>query len=176
MYSVYCVTNKITNKKYIGITSRDPFIRFNEHCYQSKSRPNISLLSSDMKIYDIKNFDLEILESNIKEDLIDEKERYYIKRYNTLFPNGYNKSTGGIKGHDLNEISRKILSEKGSGINNSRCKNMILQYDLNRNLISKYGSAREAGRALGHESKYHSIINHLKSDHIYDGYIWEYEQ
>ena len=31
MYSLYKITNLLNNKVYIGVTSRDPEIRFSEH-------------------------------------------------------------------------------------------------------------------------------------------------
>jgi group I intron endonuclease len=151
-YKVYCITNIITNKKYIGITSRNIKTRFREHCRSNKLLTHEAIIE-----YGEENFTIEILEDNIQESEIDEKERYYINKYNTLFPFGYNKSTGGIHGKDLNVISKKLLSIKGSGINNSRCNKYIQQYDLNGNLLNKFGSTREAARYLGDESKYRGI-------------------
>lgn len=44
--------------------------------------------------YGIENFNFEILEECSKNELND-KERYYIQKYNTLAPNGYNLQKGG---------------------------------------------------------------------------------
>ena len=171
-YTAYFINNKILNKKYIGITSRDPKIRFMEH-YSSQQ----TLVGKDMNIFGKRNFELLILEENISEKDKDYKERYYISLYDCLYPNGYNKSTGGIKGKDLNEISKKQLSESSIGINNSRCNQYIEQYDLEGNLLNIFGSAREAARFLGNESKYRSILYCLnRKNKKYDNYIWKYKE
>lgn len=46
--------------------------------------------------YGIENFQIDILEENIEKELIDIKEQYYINLYNTMAPNGYNLTEGGI--------------------------------------------------------------------------------
>lgn len=174
-YTAYCITNKITGKKYVGVTSRDPKIRFMEHCSHRKNLN--SIVGINVNLYGKDNFELSILEENISEELRDEKERFWINRLDCLFPNGYNKATGGIKGHDLNEISRRKLSESGIGINNSKCDRYILQYDFKGNLLNKFGSAREAARYLGNEDKYRSISYALQGDTKYAyGFIWKYEE
>lgn len=49
-------------------------------------------------ILDNWNFDFEVLEECNKDELND-KEIYYIDFYNTLYPNGYNKTKGGNNPH-----------------------------------------------------------------------------
>lgn len=173
IFTIYSVTNKVTGKKYIGQTKRNPKERFMEHCTSTKK----SLLSLNIDFYGKENFQLNILESGIlTAQEADQKERYYIEKQNSLFPSGYNKSTGGVKGKDLNEISKERLSESGKGILNSRCNNYILQYDIEGNFINRYGSAREAARALGDESKHSGISYCLKGKYKYAyGFIWKYE-
>ena len=171
IFKVYCITNLINNHKYIGITSRSLKIRFSEHCCHP-----CTLIYDAVKKYGKENFIIELIEDNVPNDLIDEKERYYINKYNTLKPNGYNLSTGGISNKDVNEETRQHLKEINLGINNPRCNKYILQYDLNNNFIAKYGSAREAGRALGNENKYRAILNCLnKKTKTSQGYTWKYE-
>ncbi len=172
IFKVYCITNLINNKKYIGITSRDIHIRFQEHCTHKHT-----LVYEAVKKYGKENFKNEIIENNISSKKIDERERYFIKIYDTLVPNGYNLSTGGISNKNLNEESRKRLSEMNMGIKNPRCKNYILQIDKNtQEILNKFGSAREAARFLGNESKNVNINYCLrgKTKTAY-GYIWKYE-
>lgn len=42
----------------------------------------------------------------ISQEEIDEREREYIKKYNSLSPNGYNFDTGGSNGREWSEVSR----------------------------------------------------------------------
>lgn len=173
IFTIYAITNKITGKKYIGQTTRDPKERFIEHCNPNRK----SVLSLNIGLYGKENFTFETLESGIiTEQEADQKERYYIEKENSLFPNGYNKSTGGIKGKDLNKISKTKISEAGKGILNSRCNRHILQYDMNGNFINRYGSSREAAHALGNETYYRSILYCLNGKYKYAyGFIWKYE-
>lgn len=177
IYTIYKVTNKITGKSYIGQTTRTVKERFTEHC---SSRHN-TMLHTNIKLYGKKNFEVSILEQNIESNILaDEKERFYIKQENTLFPNGYNKATGGVKGHNLNEHSRKKLSESGKGILNSRCNKYVLQYDLDGNFINKYGSAKEAARLLGFSDDHRKASAILACLHNKSktslGFKWKYEE
>lgn len=47
-----------------------------------------------MRHYGFNNFDFEILEECKRSDL-NEREKYYIRELNTLYPNGYNRTPGG---------------------------------------------------------------------------------
>ena len=172
IFQVYCITNLINNKKYIGITSRNIKIRFQEHCSHKRT-----LIYNAVQKYGKENFKIETLEKNISKEEIDDRERYFIKKYNTLVPNGYNLSTGGISNKDLNEQTKKRLSEMNMGIKNPRCNNYILQIDKETGeILNKFGSGREAARFLGNEGKNVSINYCLrgKQKTAY-GYIWKYE-
>lgn len=72
-FCVYKITNLVNGKIYIGITKRNPKIRFNEHLSNKKE-----LLYKAKKKYGRENFSLEIIEDNISEDVINNKEKYYI--------------------------------------------------------------------------------------------------
>jgi group I intron endonuclease len=108
IYSVYCFTNKINNKKYIGITSNVKR-RYNQH-RKAASRAVVFCLA--IKKYRFENFDFLILEENIS--LKDAKllERQFIKELNCMVPNGYNRTEGGDSSvkHSLETI--KKIKEK----------------------------------------------------------------
>jgi group I intron endonuclease len=86
---IYIITNDINSKVYIG-QSNDPKHRFNQHC-----RPNSdnSLIDLAIQKYGKEHFTMSILEGPIKN--YNEREKYYILKYNSLRPNGYNILEGG---------------------------------------------------------------------------------
>lgn len=173
IFFVYKITNLINNKIYIGITKRDPKIRLNEH-FSNKNE----LLYKAKEKYSKNNFLLEIVESNISEDMIDEKERYYIQLYNSLVPNGYNLSQGGFSNKSISEQGKQKLREYNLGINNPRCNKYILMIDKEtKKILNKFGSTREAARFLGNENKYRSIAYCLSGKFkTSQGYLWKYEE
>jgi len=86
--SVYCIENRINNKKYIGITTRSLQKRFNEHCKAE------SAIGKAIKKYKKENFIYyELDRASTRQDLM-ELEKYYIAKYKT-FKDGYNATIGG---------------------------------------------------------------------------------
>lgn len=169
-YKIYKITNIINNKVYIGQTKRNPRTRYNEHLR------NEEILKYAGEKYGRENLILEIIEENLSQAEANEKEKIYIKVYNSLVPYGYNLSEGGLS-TTISEEGRLKLSQRHSGINNPRCGKKIIQYDLNGNKINEFGSAREAGRFLGNENKYRSISNCLSGKTKSSlGFIWKYEE
>lgn len=87
---IYKITNIINNKSYIGQTI-DIERRFKEHCYNYQ-KDYISLINQAIKKYGKENFKIEELYFGTD---YNNKEKEYIKFYNTLVPNGYNIQKGG---------------------------------------------------------------------------------
>lgn len=115
MKYIYRITNKINGKSYIGQTTKTPEIRFHQHFLKSKK--SNTLLSKAIRKYGIENFELEILEKIEDEKIsLDEREKYYIKFYET-YMNGYNLTEGGnLFDENSNPVykeeCRKKISEK----------------------------------------------------------------
>lgn len=110
--TIYCITNKINGKKYVGQTIRDLAVRFNEHCFDDRSN---SKIHQAIKKYGWQNFKCEVLEELEPEEL-DERERYYIKEWNLQDDKyGYNILSGG----QIEKPSKKLLVvENGLIFNN----------------------------------------------------------
>lgn len=88
---IFSITNKLNGKQYIGQT-----INLYPRWKQIKTESNTkqSELYNDIREYGIKNFQFKIIEK-CPIYLLNEKQKYYIALYNTLQPNGYNKTSGG---------------------------------------------------------------------------------
>lgn len=90
--TIYCITNKINGKRYVGQTIRDLTIRFNEHCFDDRSN---SKIHQAIKKHGWQNFSCEIIEQ-VEPEKLDERERYYIKKWHLQDDKyGYNILEGG---------------------------------------------------------------------------------
>lgn len=93
---IYCITNLINGKQYVGKTTSTIEERFKEHCRDSrKERCNKRPLYDAMNKYGIENFKIEELEQVDDPTLLSNKEKYWIKELNTWGHTGYNASKGG---------------------------------------------------------------------------------
>lgn len=100
--------------KYIGQTIYTEENRWYEHCKQAyyKNGPSYnSLLNCAIRKYGQENFKTIILENNLPEEKLDERESYWINYYKTYFEDGhhgYNMTTGGKSGTKI-YIDEKLL-------------------------------------------------------------------
>ncbi len=124
MGEIYKITNNINKKVYIGKTKRDTKIRWLEHIRDAKNYPekNIPLHKAILK-YGKDKFSFEILETDIAENDLNEKEKMYIKQYNsTNSLIGYNATKGGDGGfvhstlsiNDVNKIKNMLLDGRNN--------------------------------------------------------------
>lgn len=113
MGAIYCYTNLVNQKKYIG-QSIDPNQRYKAHksaVYNEKSQEYNAPLHAAMRKYGFENFSYEILQETNDVDLLNEMEIFYISYYNTQIPNGYNILSGGrnaLRGAMPVEVKKKL--------------------------------------------------------------------
>lgn len=90
---IYIIRNDVNNKVYIGQTFNIKH-RWEQYVceYKSTHRCN-QLIIKAMKKYGIDKFHIAALEENVEN--YDEREKYWIKFFNSLVPNGYNICVGG---------------------------------------------------------------------------------
>ena len=132
--TIYCFTNKINGKRYIGSTVQEPNKRFNQHMYNVShelDRHYSYPLYAAIRKYGIENFNFEILASKeCTEEEIRLLEAEYIKKFNSVCPNGYNQTNNTL--HPINseetyEKIRETKREKAMRVAEIDCKNNIIQ-------------------------------------------------
>lgn len=107
--TAYRLYNKKTKKNYIGIT-KDIERRFSEH----KS----NIIKNNIQKYNlyegsIEDYEFYILEENIPYNERYSREQYYMLKYNSLYPNGYNNAFG--KSHPHTEDHKRYMSKIMTG-------------------------------------------------------------
>jgi group I intron endonuclease len=106
---IYLVTNKINGMKYIGQTiSKDIEKRWNQHKIVQGRAIGRFLKSAYIK-YGIDKFKFQIICICFDEDC-NKYEEEYIKKFNTMAPNGYNLREGG-KNSKLSEATKQLQRE-----------------------------------------------------------------
>jgi group I intron endonuclease len=110
---IYLITNQITKKQYVGQTIRmDIETRWKAHRECNKNSCGTYLLNAYLK-YGIENFKFQII-CICFDEACNQLEIDYIKKFNTLAPNGYNLQEGG-KNHKCHPETKKLISEKLKG-------------------------------------------------------------
>jgi len=104
---IYKITSP-SNKLYVGQTKKKvPEKRWKEHCLESRSGKTHAL-SNAIRKYGAENMKFEVIEE-CPDDMLNEREHYWIEKLNSLRPNGYNlRSGGGV--NELCEESRAKIS------------------------------------------------------------------
>lgn len=92
---IYKITNTINGKVYIGQTVQCIRKRWYDHVSQAKSsKCKTGHFQRAILKYDREAFKVELVEDNIPNHLLDEREAYYITEFNSYL-NGYNSTSGG---------------------------------------------------------------------------------
>lgn len=139
---IYAHINKINSKAYIGQTNQLPEDRWGPNGIgYSKSRKFYNAI----KKYGWDNFEHIILYMEIGVESLDDLERDYISKYNTL-KNGYNLTYGGkklLKHTDdqkrrISESCKRVLREKYD--NDPKYRATVLKNFSMRKNRSRYGS------------------------------------
>lgn len=130
---IYKITNLLNQKCYIG-QSIHIERRWQEHCHKSTK----SMIGKAIQKYGKENFSFQILEE-CDQSLLDIREAYYIKYFNSLVPNGYNVALIGTNGknqyflsYDKTLFENLIKDIKFSALSFPEIAN---QYDLHLSTI-----------------------------------------
>jgi group I intron endonuclease len=185
---IYIIKNKINNKVYIG-QSLNVAQRFISHC---KKNHDNSLIDMAIQKYGKENFWYEILESQITN--YNERERYWINRFNSKTPNGYNILEGGQDPPRYigeNHPSAKLTDEEILGIkkdlrntnlplskiaekyNISKKQILRINHGISRITLNEDYPIRKNPNQNGKltEEDIDCIINLLKYTYLFDGEI-----
>lgn len=176
---VYKITNKITNKVYIGITNQGSGARYRHHWYESRiGEP--SPIHRSMAKYGEENFTLEIIDFADTYDELKEKEKYWIKQYNSTDRNiGYNLTEGGdgtfgrkhseetkekirqkALGRKASEETKRKMSESKKGIVSEKKRDHIQSMIEmgKKKVIAKFTRTDESGLLLEITKEFNSMI------------------
>lgn len=106
---IYKITNKKNGKIYIGVC-KNFYVRVRTHLYHLRKNNHHSLkLQRSWNKYGEENFVFEIIERDVEENIIFQKEKEYIEFYNT-FKCGFNCTIGGQG--SLGRFGKKHQSSK----------------------------------------------------------------
>lgn len=110
---IYMFKNKMNGKCYIGKTSRPLRRRLIEHKTNSKKVNTNSLLYKSIQKYSWESFSISIIEKHIDINNLNDREIFYIKKYNSYFKNnGYNLTYGGDGGCMSTEVIQRGIETK----------------------------------------------------------------
>lgn len=118
---IYCITNKLNGKQYVGQTINNLDYRYKQHC-----RCNRSYIGRVIKKHGKENFNIEEIDNAMFIEDLNLKEQHWISKLGTMKPNGYNLCVGGDNtyGYQHTEDARRKMSltkrqsEKMKGKNN----------------------------------------------------------
>lgn len=105
---LYCVTNLVNGKQYVGKTTLSVQKRWSYHCRASNQKIARPLSRAIMK-YGASSFSVHELCGATSRSVLDQLERHYIAMMGTRRPHGYNLALGG-EGGPWHQESREKLS------------------------------------------------------------------
>lgn len=157
---IYKITNKINGKIYIGqVYNKSVQDRFDRHIREANPKHPIVLDRAIYK-YGKENFVCEQIDSANSLEELNQKEKYWIKFYNSTNRNiGYNLTDGGDGGNtykyknaeEMNDIKNKISIANG-GKNNGQSK-QIKALNVNTKEIIHFDTLTSALQYFDHKNK-----------------------
>jgi group I intron endonuclease len=102
---VYRATNKLTGKMYVGLTRR--LLKQRIACHRLSSL----YFGRALRKYGLEAFEFVVIDTARTEKTLGRKERYWIKHYDCIHPNGYNLTDGGEGGYKRLASSNKKIGE-----------------------------------------------------------------
>ncbi len=91
---IYKITSRTSGKSYIGLTSWGLHKRWNRHKSVAKDKRYKYHFYRAIRKYGVEDFCVMVLEDNLYDVALGEKEKYYIKLFDSYY-SGYNMTLGG---------------------------------------------------------------------------------
>jgi group I intron endonuclease len=146
---IYLITNTVNGKKYVGQHCGTTDSRWKQHLATALKLEDPKPLYAAMRKYGTQNFKYEVLEvlgKEADEALLDEREKHFIKEYNTFIGNGqgYNLTLGGEGqiGVFCRDITKQKLSDatdkKDYGAYDPETGKLLKKFDKLRDAIEHY--------------------------------------
>lgn len=142
MGQIYCLTNKVNGKKYVGKTNINVEYRWMNHLRDRNKKTYGSYpLYKAIKKYGDSSFEYSVLEE-CESDKLDEREIFWISELDT-YNNGYNLTLGGSGYSKVDVVMEKLIIKKyletgnykmvgkDLGISNSTVKIYIEKNNIN---------------------------------------------
>lgn len=107
---IYIITNKVSGTQYVGQTTQTMKQRFSNHKTAGRKHKLKTVLCNAMYSYGVDNFMCEEVQTAYSRLELDLAEKDAIVYYNTLFPNGYNLTTGGYGFNHIQETKDRLSS------------------------------------------------------------------
>ena len=150
---IYKYTNMITTDAYIGKTISTINERFKGHLSAIDNGSDAHFHRA-LRKYGIENFNSEVLEDEIKEENINEREIYWIQYYDT-FNNGYNMTQGGDGGNtriNFTDEEKKNYYKKISVGNKGRRRSEDMKQNYSKSKLKT--PVRNIGKKNGRTKKF----------------------
>lgn len=158
---IYCTRNITNDKRYIGQTTRSLNRRKKEHIGQANCGSEYAIHQAIRK-YGADNFEWNILDHAHSQEELDEKEKFWIKYYNTFYEGGYNMATGG----------QSNLSDNPEELSAMRGGREFCVYDLDGNFIKEAISQTEFAKEIGVcVGSVNNVLKGIKNKNQVKGYI-----
>jgi len=153
--TIYCITNLVNGKKYVGQTGENPLIRWNAHksaVNRPKSGNYRALITKAIQKYGEENFEFSVL-TTCPPFFLDVAEQRWIAKLGTFGPAGYNLTSGGQQGWraDASVGQRVSAARKGKKLSPEHCAK-ISANQLGRPQSAESNRKRSEklkGRAIG---------------------------
>lgn len=109
IYKVTCLVGK--QRAYIGMTMRPLDARWRAHCADAR-RGSKGLLHRAIRKYGADNFSVKEIKVSFDWEKLCTSEVYYIRKFDTLYPGGYNLQTGGKQGLHTDRTKLKMADAR----------------------------------------------------------------
>lgn len=103
---IYCVTNQVSGKQYVGLTTKSVESRWETHIRDSKSSNTV--LGKALRKYGSEAFTVVAIDIAETEEQLSHKEKFWIAELNTIVPNGYNLKEGGFFGKATPALQKRL--------------------------------------------------------------------